>query len=69
MLTFGIDVVLLMLVSVGCITVAFVLSLVMPLDHDSGWACIISTTITATVITCSYVLIAWLLDTFVGTTW
>ena len=65
MLTFGIDVVLLMLVMVACITVSFIVSLVMPLDHDSGWACIIATTVTSVVMVVGYIIIAAILDSLI----
>jgi hypothetical protein len=64
MLTFGIDVALLMFVMVACITVSFIVSLAMPLDHDSGWACIIATTITSVVMVVGYIVIAAILDSF-----
>jgi hypothetical protein len=63
MLTFGIDVALLMFVMVACITVSFIVSLAMP-AHDSGWACIIATTITSVVMVVGYVIIAAILDSF-----
>lgn len=66
MLSFGLDVVLLMLVGCGCILVSLFVSLWMPLDHDSGWACIISSTITSAVMVICYVIIAWCLDIIAG---
>jgi hypothetical protein len=66
MLVFGIDVVLVMLLACGCVIVAFIASLWMPLDHDAGWACIISTTITAIVMMVGYIVIAEVLDMIAG---
>lgn len=65
MLSFGIDVALLMFVMVGCITVSFIVSLTLPLDHDSGWACVIATTVTSVMMVVGYVIIAAILDSFI----
>ena len=62
MLSFGIDVALLMFVMVACIAVSFIVSLTLPLDHDSGWACVIATTVTSVVMVVGYIVIAAILD-------
>lgn len=67
MLVFGIDVVVLMMCGITCVTISFIVSCALCLSQEEGIASMVSAATTATFMVVSYIVMARVLDTMLGT--